>query len=54
MALRIPTLAIGLLSALCLPAAPVLRYELAAGRQDRALWLFEPFVQLGPRVRLDL
>ncbi len=38
--------------ALCVPAAPVLRYDLPTGRQDRALWLFEPFVQLGPRLQL--
>lgn len=37
---------------LALPAAPVLRYDGAKGRVEHALWLVQPQLQLGPRIRL--
>jgi hypothetical protein len=37
---------------LALPAAPVLQYEGAKGRVEHALWLLQPQLQLGPRIRL--
>jgi hypothetical protein len=37
---------------LVLPAAPVLRYEGMNGRVEHALWLLQPQLRLGPRIRL--
>jgi hypothetical protein len=39
---------------LALPAAPVLRYPGANGSVDHALWVLQPALQLGPRLRIAL
>jgi hypothetical protein len=39
---------------LVLPAAPVLSYEGMGGRVEHALWLVQPQLHLGPRIRLGI